>query len=246
MPYAPDITTERRRLHVNGIVQGVGFRPFVYRLARACSLAGFVNNSSDGVLIEVEGDPHKVDVFCVRLKAEAPSLARIVACRSEPMAPAGDDAFVIRTSRRQTLPATLIAPDVGLCDDCLRELFDPADRRYRYPFINCTNCGPRYTIVERIPYDRPFTSMRVFPMCVDCEREYHDPADRRFHAQPNACPVCGPRVTLHGNTGRRIETRDPIETATALLWDGNVVALRGLGGFHLAVDARNDEAVRML
>ena len=240
------ITTERRRLHVCGIVQGVGFRPFVYRLARACRLAGFVNNSSDGVWIEIEGDPEQLGLFSARLQAEAPALARIVGCHSERIEPTGEDAFVIRTSQRDRRPVTLIAPDVGLCDDCLRELFDPADRRYHYPFINCTNCGPRYTIVEHIPYDRPFTSMQVFPMCPDCEREYHDPADRRFHAQPNACPVCGPRVTLHDNAGRQIETKDPIAAAAVLLREGRIVALRGLGGFHLAVDARNDEAVQTL
>ena len=240
------ITTERRRLHVSGMVQGVGFRPFVYRLARACRLAGFVNNSSDGVWIEVEGDPQQIGLFSVRLQTEAPALARIVGCHSEQIEPIGENVFVIRTSQRNTLPVTLIAPDVGLCQDCLRELFDPTDRRYRYPFINCTNCGPRYTIVEHIPYDRPFTSMRVFPMCPACEREYHDPADRRFHAQPNACPVCGPRVTLHDSAGKAIETDDPIEAAAALLREGRIVALRGLGGFHLAVDARNEAAVQTL
>ncbi len=238
--------TYRNRIRLNGIVQGVGFRPFVYRLARECGLSGFVNNNSDGVLIEIEGAPERLAAFRRRLRREAPPLARIVEMRFEEVEPQGQDGFTIRTSQRDSTPSTLISPDVSVCDDCLRELFDPADRRYRYPFINCTNCGPRYTIVKRIPYDRPFTSMSIFPMCEACAREYHDPANRRFHAQPNACPECGPRLRLYRGDGQEVETDDPLAETVRLLREGKIVAIKGLGGFHLAVDARNDGAVREL
>ncbi|MFQ5568965.1 MAG: carbamoyltransferase HypF [Rhodothermales bacterium] len=240
------IAVRRRRIDINGIVQGVGFRPFVYRLARQCGLAGFVNNSGDGVCVEVEGLSEDIERFCARLREEAPPLSRIVDVCFKDVVPDGVREFVIRASQRDALPVTLISPDVGICEDCLKELFDPCDRRYRYPFINCTNCGPRYTIVEGIPYDRPYTSMRVFEMCPDCDREYHNPENRRFHAQPNACPVCGPQVALHDNAGRRLDVEDPIEEVVAMLRKGAVVAIRGMGGFHLVVDTRNDEAVQTL
>ena len=236
----------RQKIRINGIVQGVGFRPFVYRLAQECRIAGFVNNSSDGVLIEAEGTPEALATFRERLRSEAPPLSHIVEFDFEELPPRGDTQFVIQQSRRDSTPVTLISPDVATCDDCLRELFDPNDRRYRYPFINCTNCGPRYTIVYTIPYDRGNTSMRVFPMCPECEREYHDPANRRFHAQPNACPKCGPQVTLHDRRGREIAVDAPVEKAVELLRAGHILAIRGLGGFHLAVDAHNDAAVREL
>ncbi|RMD97628.1 MAG: carbamoyltransferase HypF, partial [Calditrichaeota bacterium] len=214
------MTRERLRIHINGIVQGVGFRPFVYRLAQECQLAGFVNNSSDGVLIEVEGEPRALSQFRQRLRTEAPPMARIVELRVEKISPAGESEFTIKASRRDRPPVTLISPDMSICQDCLRELFDPRDRRYRYPFINCTNCGPRYTIVYEIPYDRPKTSMRVFPMCAQCEAEYHDPGNRRFHAQPNACPKCGPQVQLHRRDGKALHPRDPIQKAVDLLKAG--------------------------
>ena len=238
--------SRRLRIHVNGIVQGVGFRPFVYRLAHECHLTGFVNNSSEGVLIEAEGRPADVAAFLARLREEAPPLSRIVSVETEELPANGDTAFVIRASQKEAPPITLVPPDMAICDDCLRELFDPKDRRYRYPFINCTNCGPRYTIVEGIPYDRPRTSMRVFPMCPDCEREYHDPANRRFHAQPNACPVCGPRVWLVDRNGKEIAAEDAIERAVELLRQGRILAIRGMGGFHLAVDAHNEAAIQEL
>jgi hydrogenase maturation protein HypF len=240
------MSLRREKIFVNGIVQGVGFRPFVYRLARECRLGGYVNNSSEGVLIEVEGTPEALALFHARFRQEAPPMARITELKVEEMTPAGETAFSIIASRRDALPTTLISPDVSLCLDCRRELFDPTDRRYQYPFINCTNCGPRYTIVYGIPYDRPNTSMRVFPMCPACEQEYHDPENRRFHAQPNACPACGPALTLRDRHGQRVEADAPIRAAVNFLQQGKILAVRGLGGFHLAVDARNEAAVQDL
>ena len=239
-------TVRRQQIRVNGIVQGVGFRPFVYRLARECGLGGFVRNNHAGVVIEVEGPLESLAHFRRRLLRDAPPLARIVEWHVDALPPRGERGFDIATSEREALPVTLISPDVSVCDDCLRELFDPADRRYRYPFINCTNCGPRYTIVRSLPYDRPSTSMATFRMCEPCEREYHDPGDRRFHAQPNACPDCGPRVSLWDRTGKKLSAGDPIAEVVMLLQQGHIVAVKGLGGFHLAVDARNDRAVQEL
>lgn len=236
----------REKIHINGIVQGVGFRPFVYRLAQECQLTGFVHNSGNGVLIEVQGQPGNLQQFRERLRKESPPLARIVDVQVTDIDNVRESEFKIRASDKNSSPQTLISPDISVCADCLRELFDPQDRRYGYPFINCTNCGPRYTIVESIPYDRPYTSMRVFPMCDDCEQEYHDPGNRRFHAQPNACPECGPKLTLCEQSGEEIATDDPIAEAVRLLQAGKIVAVRGVGGFHLAVDAFNDEAVRLL
>jgi len=235
----------RRRIRVNGIVQGVGFRPFVYRLASEAQLRGFVNNDADGVFIEAEGLEKDLEVFCRRIIDESPPLANIVNCQIDNIPVANDAAFVIKESRHDITPSTLISPDVAVCEDCLSEMFDPGNRRYRYPFINCTNCGPRYTIVEGIPYDRPFTSMKVFPMCPECEREYNDPSDRRFHAQPNACPVCGPRLVLHDGN-RETRTGDPITEAIKLLHEGKILAVRGVGGFHLAVDAHNAGSIERL
>ncbi len=231
---------------MDGIVQGVGFRPFVFRLAGECGLAGFVNNGSDGVTIEVEGAPARVEAFRDRLSSECPPLARVVEMCHQEIQPVGDLKFSIKLSDPAAEATTLISPDVTVCDDCLREMLDPADRRFRYPFINCTNCGPRYTIVEGIPYDRPLTSMKVFPMCQPCAEEYHDPADRRFHAQPNACPACGPSLSLRDKNGNLHESDDPLSEAVNLLRHGYILALRGVGGFHLAVEAGNDAAVREL
>ncbi len=237
---------QRKRIRLSGIVQGVGFRPFVHRLARECDLAGFVVNSSEGVLIEVEGPRGRLGAFQERLLGETPPLARIVDFEIEDLPPNAETGFTIRASRRDAAPVALISPDVAPCDECLAELFDPRDRRHGYPFINCTNCGPRYTITRRIPYDRPNTSMSVFRQCPSCQAEYDDPSNRRFHAQPNACPACGPRVTLHDRRGDPIETKDPIGEAARLLRHGAVVAVRGIAGFHLAVDAHDDAAVRKL
>ncbi len=236
-------------IHIDGIVQGVGFRPFVYRLAHRYGLHGWVRNSSLGVDIEVSGPADALEAFAQALEAEAPPLARITALRRAPLQapPEPRDAFVILHSEDEG-GFTLVSPDVATCPDCLRELLDPADRRYRYPFINCTNCGPRFSIIRALPYDRPNTTMAVFPMCPDCRAEYEDPLDRRFHAQPNACPVCGPAVELEGN-GAAIEGLpgvDDVARTAALLRNGAIVAIKGLGGFHLACDATDAEAVARL
>ena len=234
---------QRHRILVNGIVQGVGFRPFTHKLANECALVGFVCNSPNGVIVEVEGLPDKLTTFHHRLYAEAPSLAKIFSLDRTEILPVGEIEFIIGDSVLSARSSTFISPDIGICHDCLQELFDPNDRRYRYPFINCTNCGPRYTIVSGIPYDRPNTSMNVFPMCSDCEDEYYDPANRRFHAQPNACPVCGPQLSLTDSTGQKLSASDPITAAVENLKQGKILAIRGLGGFHLVVDAHDDDAV---
>ena len=199
---APARERRRARVRVAGTVQGVGFRPYVYRLAGELGLAGFVLNDARGVLIEVEGSPAAVDRFLARLGSEAPPLAVVEQLVVEERAPSGDQVFAIRESAAGELPDAPVTPDTATCEDCLRELFDPKDRRFRYPFINCTNCGPRFTIVRGVPYDRPLTTMASFTMCAECRAEYENPADRRFHAQPNACPVCGPSVRLIGGRGR--------------------------------------------
>ena len=237
----------RRRLLVDGIVQGVGFRPFVYNLARAANLSGFVINTSDGVVIEIQGTGEALDRFATRLETEAPPLAHIVSIHAEPLPidPDGGE-FVIRKSIDAPGTRTLIPPDIATCADCLREILDPDDRRFGYAFTNCTNCGPRWTIIRRIPYDRPHTSMARFTMCPVCQAEYENPGDRRFHAQPNACPQCGPRVWLEDVTGPIEGQTDPLEAAAGLLAVGRILAIKGLGGFHLAVRANDDRAVSRL
>ena len=255
------------RIAVTGVVQGVGFRPFVYNLATRLALNGWVLNHSGGVDIEVEGPETEIERFIAALRAEAPPLAHITSVEARPISTNGYDRFEIRHSERQEGHYQLISPDVATCPDCARELFDPNDRRYRYPFINCTNCGPRFTIIDDIPYDRPNTTMRAFPLCGDCRTEYENPANRRFHAQPNACPVCGPHVWLVENeqisksanqqiSKSKIQNRKAkIQNLTAeaallrvrdLLLEGKIVAVKGLGGFHLACDATNDDAVQAL
>ena len=237
---------EARRLQVNGIVQGVGFRPFVYQLALRHGLKGEVANTSSGVSIHIEGHPERLRSFEADLLGERPPLAHIVEVTSRPEALQHFSDFRITASRGDAAMATLISPDVAVCDDCLREMFDPIDRRYRYPFINCTNCGPRYTIIDDIPYDRPKTSMRHFTMCAACQAEYDDPLNRRFHAQPNACPACGPRVELRDGHGQAAAAEDPIAASAELIRQGKILAVKGLGGFHLAVDALNPAAVARL
>ncbi len=268
----------RRQALVRGVVQGVGYRPFVYRLALEEGLEGSVGNDTDGVRIEIEGPDERVAAFLTRLRTEQPALARVdaVAVRDLPLAanPAGQTGFRIVSSRVLGLANTGIPADAATCADCLRELLDPSDRRYRYPFLNCTNCGPRFTITRRIPYDRPQTSMAGFHMCAACQREYDDPLNRRFHAQPNACWECGPRVRLVGGDGNLLsraslaaESRssanlparstrkakansltdeDPIHHAIRLLLAGQILAIKGIGGFHLSVDATNQTAVMRL
>jgi len=235
-------TAVRRRIRVRGIVQGVGFRPTVYRLATERGLGGWVLNDAEGVLMEVEGPAAALDDFLRVLRAEPPPLARITAVESEDAQPCGETAFRIAPSEAGRRRA-LISPDMAVCDDCLRDMFDPADRRHRYPFINCTNCGPRYSIIRDIPYDRPNTTMARFTMCPACQAEYDDPADRRFHAQPNACPVCGPHLDLRDADGRPVAEAEPVRAVRRALADGRIVAVKGLTGFHLACDARSDAAV---
>jgi hydrogenase maturation protein HypF len=236
----------RRGVLVCGVVQGVGFRPFVYRLAQEEGLAGLIGNDTDGVTIEVEGPATRVDAFLDRLRAEAPPLARIdsVAVRDLPLA--GEAEFRIVSSQVLGRVSAGIPADAATCADCLRELMNPADRRYRYPFLNCTNCGPRFTITRRIPYDRPQTSMARFTMCAQCQAEYDDPTNRRFHAQPNACWDCGPRVSMVRADGVSIEADDPVALCIDRLMAGGIVAIKGVGGFHLCVDATNEAAVMRL
>jgi hydrogenase maturation protein HypF len=237
-------TLARKRLQVTGVVQGVGFRPFVYRLARLHHLAGWVCNTSQCVEIEIEGPPASLATFIGQLEQEAPALARIDAVVSRAAPPEGGAGFAIRESRHLAATAALIPPDVATCDDCLNDMADPGNRRYQYPFTNCTNCGPRFTIIRAVPYDRPHTTMAAFELCPQCRAEYENPEDRRFHAEPTACPVCGPRVWLEEGD-RRLE-REAIPAAARLLKNGRIVAVKGLGGFHLAADARHDEAVKTL
>ena len=236
----------RRQIDVAGIVQGVGFRPYVYRLALERRLAGNVANSPAGVTIEVEGPAEAVDEFVLNLPLSAPPLSCITHIQVREVPCSGDHEFRILATRRGEQIHTLISPDVAICPDCLRELLDPHDRRYLYPFINCTNCGPRFTIVRDIPYDRPYTSMAPFRMCATCQAEYDDPLNRRFHAQPNACWQCGPQVELWDRKGQKVPVTDPIAEAAEGLEAGLVVAVKGLGGFHLAADALNPAAVALL
>ena len=247
------------RVSVKGIVQGVGFRPFVYNLAKALNLKGFVINSSKGVTIEIEGKESAA--FIDRLTGEAPPLSQIMSLDTVSIPYQGYKNFEIRESRDEG-SFTLVSPDVSICKDCFREMLDKNDRRYLYPFINCTNCGPRYTITKSVPYDRPNTTMSVFKLCSDCSREYHDPRDRRFHAQPNACPVCGPQVYLQFNiqdshlsespgatkfkTKKIKREENPIKETIRFLKEGKILAVKGLGGFHIACDAMNKKAVEKL
>jgi hydrogenase maturation protein HypF len=237
----------RVRARVDGTVQGVGFRPYVFRLAEALGLGGFVSNDERGVVLEVEGDPAAVERFLERLPREAPPLATVERVGAEAVAPLGAGGFRIVASAPAGRPDALVAPDAATCDACLAELFDPADRRYRYPFVNCTACGPRFTIVRGVPYDRPLTTMAAFAMCAACRAEYDDPRDRRFHAQPNACPACGPAVTLVDRDGRPVaDAGDPVRAAALALRAGGIVAVKGIGGFHLACRADDEAAVAAL
>ncbi|VEN72548.1 Carbamoyltransferase HypF2 [Candidatus Desulfarcum epimagneticum] len=235
-----------KTLAVNGIVQGVGFRPFIHQLAGRFGLKGEVANTSAGVFIHIEGPADDVDLFCRRIEKNPPPLSRITHMAVSNAPPKGYETFSIVKSRGRDSISTLISPDVSVCEDCLSELFDPEDRRYLYPFLNCVNCGPRYTIIDDIPYDRPHTSMKGFDMCDACRREYEDPANRRFHAQPNACPECGPHVALYNASREKIPGPDPIEKTARLLKEGHILAIKGLGGFHLAADPENDAAVKRL
>jgi hydrogenase maturation protein HypF len=246
MPETSKAAEVRKRIEVTGIVQGVGFRPFVYRLAQDCNLTGFIANTPAGVTIEVQGEAERVDDFLARLSRNAPPLARITSLNPREVELQNDTAFLIVSSRLDAPPKALISPDVAVCDDCLRELMNPRDRRFRYPFINCTNCGPRFTIIRDIPYDRARTSMASFTMCPACLAEYNDPANRRFHAQPNACWDCGPQLHLLSADGSRLDCAEPIRESARLLERDSIVSVKGLGGFHLACNARSDVAVNLL
>ncbi|KOU16652.1 hydrogenase maturation protein HypF [Streptomyces sp. WM6372] len=238
---------ERRRVTVRGVVQGVGFRPYVYTRATGLGLAGHVTNTPEGVVAEVEGAPAAVSAFCERLAADAPPLAVVDAVDHHEVPVSGGAGFTIVSSRSGGPARTLVSPDVATCADCLAELADPADRRHRHPFITCTHCGPRFTIVTGLPYDRAHTTMARFPMCPACAREYADPADRRFHAQPVACPDCGPRLRLlTGSPPREKAGADPVAEARRMLADGAILAVKGLGGYHLACDAAHAGAVAEL
>ena len=236
----------RKRIRVRGIVQGVGFRPFVYRLAVAKRLSGYVTNSTAGVIIEIEGPAGSIEGFIDDFRGEMPALAQVDTFEVENIPLVGEHEFSIRESEAETGEFVLVPPDIATCYECLKDFTDPANRRYLYPFTNCTNCGPRYTIIEDIPYDRPATTMARFPMCAACRREYEDPADRRFHAQPNACPECGPWLELRSAGAMVVERHEALRQTRALLHAGHILAIKGLGGFHLACDATNASAVRLL
>jgi len=236
-----------RRIRIQGTVQGVGFRPWVYRLARRAGLVGSVRNDASGVTIEAFGGEAALEAFVQSLRSAPPPAAVIESLEQEPLPWRQADAFTIVPSRGGTERQVSIPPDLAVCDDCRREVADPGDRRYRYPFTNCTNCGPRFTITLDLPYDRPATTMAQFVMCPDCRQEYDDPGDRRFHAQPNACPDCGPSLSLWNSAGEELATgNEALRQAGRELAAGRIVAVKGLGGFHLMVDARDGEAVARL
>lgn len=240
-------TRIRVRVLVRGAVQGVGFRPFVYRHARALALSGWVENSAQGVTVEVEGDPLRVDTLVRTIREAPPPNASVISIETQEIDRRGGESFAIRMSAATGARTAEVLPDLATCEDCLRELFDPADRRYSYPFINCTHCGPRYSIIEDIPYDRVRTSMRHFPMCPACRAEYEDPENRRFHAEPNACPACGPRLFLWNGAGEVVaREHEALIAAAAALREGRIIAVKGIGGFHLFVDARDEATVHRL
>jgi len=235
-----------KRVLIQGIVQGVGFRPTVYGYAQKHGLTGWILNSAHGVEIEVHGDSAKVDAFLQELRENPPQMAQIDSFEVTDASTHAFETLEIMPSRDDPSDFLPVSPDLNVCPDCLRELFNPTDRRYRYPFINCTNCGPRFSIVKGIPYDRPNTSMAGFPLCPDCDREYHDPSNRRFHAQPIACPVCGPQVWLQTAQNKVVDGEIALQQGRQMLANGKILALKGLGGFHLACDAQNESAVALL
>ncbi len=235
-----------KKIRIKGIVQGVGFRPFIFRLANQYGLRGEVANTSNGVSIHIEGKANTLESFCEDLLKEKPLIAHITHCSYQHQHVKRFNDFSISKSKVHRVKATLISPDISICNDCKTELFNPKDRRFNYPFINCTNCGPRYTIIEDIPYDRAKTSMKQFKMCNNCQKEYNAPINRRFHAQPNACDDCGPQMMLLKKGKNSVPLREPLKKTVELLRSGYIVAIKGLGGFHLAVDAKNNKAVSRL
>jgi hydrogenase maturation protein HypF len=238
-----------RRMHIaiRGAVQGVGFRPFIFRLASEMNLPGWVLNSPQGVFIEIEGAPADLESFLLRVQNEKPAPSFIQSLEFSYLDPVHFSSFAIRSSAQDGIQSALILPDIATCNECLSEVMDPTNRRFRYPFSNCTNCGPRFSIIESLPYDRPNTSMKFFEMCSKCREEYENPRDRRFHAQPNACPVCGPKLTLWDTNGRALSNCDEaLLQSAAAVREGRIVALKGLGGFLLLADAGSVRAVEAL
>src|SRR5438046_6952955 len=250
MPVASESATQRLRITLRGAVQGVGFRPFVYRLATEMSLTGWVLNSSAGLVVEVEGRAEQLNFFEQRLERERPQVSVVDVRELSWLAAEGSTRFEILASDHDSGKTVNVLPDLATCTECREEMFDPENRRFGYPFTNCTNCGPRYTIVVDIPYDRPNTTMREFVLCQRCREEYQDPLDRRFHAQPNACPVCGPSVTLvSASSGEPVplaRARDAVEACAVALREGAIVAVKGIGGYHLACRADDERAVAAL
>ncbi len=246
--YPSNVSDKRTsiRITIQGIVQGVGFRPFIYNLAGKIGISGTVKNTSAGVIIDAIGTPEKLDEFFASIQFYSPPLSRIDSINRVPVKPADFNGFEILDSEILPGAFSLVPPDIATCPDCLRELNDPIDRRYRYPFINCTNCGPRFSIIRKMPYDRPFTSMQGFPLCKDCQAEYEDPTNRRFHAQPIACPICGPQITFYQKGLRKSNGEDALQKARSLILAGGILALKGLGGFQLVCDAINTDAVSRL
>jgi len=237
----------RAKIFIRGAVQGVGFRPFIFKLAKSFSLKGKVYNSSRGVFIEAEGEEKSLKEFVLKIEPEKPPMAFISGMEVSFAEPAGYDSFSIVESKRDEAITTLISPDIAVCRDCLAEMNDPQNHRYNYPFINCTNCGPRFSIIESLPYDRPNTSMKKFPMCEKCREEYENPLDRRFHAQPIACPECGPHIELWDSRGKKLaEKEEALELVARKIKNGKIIALKGLGGFQLLADARNEKTVNLL
>ena len=238
---------KRLKIHLTGAVQGVGFRPFVYNLAKKLNLKGYVINDTYGVIIEIQGEEKDINQFLISLHTEKPPLAHIFSQEIEQLPLTEFKDFEIRSSKAVGKKEVFILPDISTCGECLKELNDPKNRRYRYPFINCTNCGPRFTIIEKLPYDRPNTTMEKFKMCLDCESEYNDPNNRRFHAQPNACPVCGPHITLYTSDKQFVsEKQQALKDTVALLKEGKILAIKGIGGFHLVCDTTNDKTIKIL
>jgi hydrogenase maturation protein HypF len=238
---------QRLRVAIRGAVQGVGFRPFIYRLATELRLSGWARNSSQGVFVEVEGGQQKLHEFLLRIEAEKPPRSFVQSLEPVFLDATGYVGFEVRSSDETGEKTALVLPDIAVCADCLREILDPANRRYLFPFTNCTNCGPRFSIIEGLPYDRARTSMKDFVMCQRCQAEYDDPCDRRFHAQPNACPRCGPHLEIWDRDGKTLSSdHQALLSAANAIHEGEIVAVKGLGGFHLMVDARNVEAIRLL
>ena len=241
------MTTRRRlRVCVHGVVQGVGFRPFVYTTAATLGLSGSVRNDSSGAIVEVEGHPDEIERFLDHLRDRPPPLAVIESIEKQDIPPVGGTGFTIADTSRSDGGRTLASPDVAMCADCAAEQRDPSNRRYRHAFVNCTNCGPRFTIIAALPYDRAATTMAIFAMCADCAHEYADPADRRFHAQPVCCPNCGPALRYRDGDGVSTERDGALPLARRLLADGGILAVKGIGGYHLACDAGNERAVAEL